>query len=453
MKTKAVSGIMLTLLLTIMLALAFNIQSVKSDWTWTETIYIRADGSVEPDTAPISSVDNVSYTFTDNIYDEIVVERSNVIVDGNGYTLQGIGSGNGFSLTSVSNVTIKNTNINNFTFGIRARFSSCSVSGNNITNNGYGIWLESSYNNSLYGNNITNNNGGISLADGSWRNNISRNNIKANNGRGIGIYYWSGSNSIYGNNITNNNGGILIDDSSYNTISGNNVTANNDYGICITSHADVAFAESNIISGNILRNHNYGVYLVSRLRGELTTYNNTICENSITNTSYGIYIDYSSNNIIYHNNFINNTYQVQSHDSTNVWDDGYPSGGNYWSDYIAKGGYDADGDGIGDIPYVIAANNRDRYPLMEPWSSIPTMIKSLIRTVVFWNLPKGTENGLTSKLDDVIQLLNKGNENGAIHKLVNLIDQVEALRGKKLTNEQADYLITEAQRIIDLIRG
>ena len=61
---KAVSGIMLTLLLIGMLTLAFNIQPAKA----SGTIYIRADGSVEPDSAPISSVDNVTYTFFDNIY-------------------------------------------------------------------------------------------------------------------------------------------------------------------------------------------------------------------------------------------------------------------------------------------------------------------------------------------------------------------------------------------------
>jgi len=64
MNGKAVSGIIVTLLLTGMLTLTFNIQPAKA----SGTIYIRADGSVEPDTAPISSVDNVTYTFFDRTY-------------------------------------------------------------------------------------------------------------------------------------------------------------------------------------------------------------------------------------------------------------------------------------------------------------------------------------------------------------------------------------------------
>ena len=68
------------------------------------------------------------------------------------------------------------------------------------------------------------------------------------------------------------------------------------------------------------------------------------------------------------------------------------------------------------------------------------------------DLPKGTENSLTRKLDASLHLLSKGNENGAIHKLMDFINQVEALKGKKLTEEQANQLISEAQRIINLIQ-
>ncbi len=46
------------------------------------TIYIRSDGSVEPEGTPIFSLDNVTYTFTDNINVSIVVERNNIVVDG-----------------------------------------------------------------------------------------------------------------------------------------------------------------------------------------------------------------------------------------------------------------------------------------------------------------------------------------------------------------------------------
>lgn len=69
---------MLTLLVISMLTLAFNSYVVKA----SGTIYIRADGSVEG-TTDISTVDNVTYIFTNDIYDSIVVERSNIIVDGN----------------------------------------------------------------------------------------------------------------------------------------------------------------------------------------------------------------------------------------------------------------------------------------------------------------------------------------------------------------------------------
>ena len=262
-------------------------------------IYVRADGIVDPPDAPISSVDNVTYTFTDNINGSIVVERDNILVDGAGYILQGMGSGEGVYLSYRSNVTIKNMEIKTFELGIYLYSSyNNSISGNNITNNDYGIWLSYSSNNTISGNTIT-----------------------ANNRRGIWLSE-SSNNTISGNNITNNDDGIFLSSSSNNTISGNNITNN---GRC-------------------------GIYLV--------------------------YPSYSSNNNIYHNNFINNTYQVVTRDGyMNVWDNGYPSGGNFWSDYtgvdVKNGPYqnETESDGIGDTPYVIDGNNQDNYPLMYPWGA------------------------------------------------------------------------------------
>jgi hypothetical protein len=120
MKLKAVSGIMLSLLLIGMLILTFNIQTVKA----SGTIYIKADGSIDPPIANITTIDNITYTFIGNINESIVVERDSIVVDGAGYTVQGTGSGTGINLTNRSNVTITNMKIMAFTHGIRLDQSS-----------------------------------------------------------------------------------------------------------------------------------------------------------------------------------------------------------------------------------------------------------------------------------------------------------------------------------------
>jgi len=358
---------MLTLLLISMLTLAFNIQPVKSDWTWTETVYIRADGSIDPPTAPISTTDNVTYTLTGNItsdVDGIIIERDNIIVDGAGYTVQGAGAHEykGISLSGRSNVTIKSMKIEAFDCGIFLYHSSGStISKNNVTNNSRGISFGSSDNNSICGNNIANNWDGIYL--GSSSNNSVIGNTVTNNGYGITLEYSSINNCIRGNNITNNEwwGINLYDSSSNNSIAGNNVTNNEEDGISLDMSSS-----NNSIRGNNVASNTYGIRL-------WYSPNNIVSKNNVTSNWYGIYLRQSSNSIFYHNDFVNNLHQVCMHapdpgetSSINAWDDGYPSGGNYWSDYT---GVDADGDGIGDTPYVIDENNTDRYPLMNPWGS------------------------------------------------------------------------------------
>jgi len=90
--------------------------------------------------------------------------------------------------------------------------------------------------------------------------------------------------------------------------------------------------------------------------------NNTIIGNTfMTNLHCGFHLDFSENNVIYHNNFVNSP--VHSHDSTNIWDNG--AEGNYWSDYQ---GEDVDGDGLGDTftPHL----GLDSHPLVERWSTL-----------------------------------------------------------------------------------
>ena len=167
MEKKTVSAIVLTLLLTSMLTLAFNIQPAKAEGT----IYIRADGSIDPPTAPISTIDDVTYIFTDNIYDSIIVERSNIVLDGKGHTIQGTGvyGSAGIGLQNVNNVTIKNTIIIDTALGILFGFSSNNtISNNNIANNGVGIILAYSFNNTVVGNMFTNDGLIVAYSMGIW---------------------------------------------------------------------------------------------------------------------------------------------------------------------------------------------------------------------------------------------------------------------------------------------
>jgi hypothetical protein len=76
----------------------------------------------------------------------------------------------------------------------------------------------------------------------------------------------------------------------------------------------------------------------------------------------------------------------------------------------------------------------------------------LTKTVEAWSLPKGTENSLTSKLEAAYHLLNMDNRYAALQHLTVFVKKVEALREKKLTNEQADHLTARAQRVINLIK-
>jgi PKD repeat protein len=77
--------------------------------------------------------------------------------------------------------------------------------------------------------------------------------------------------------------------------------------------------------------------------------------------------------------------------------------------------------------------------------------EDLIDDIEEMDLPPDFENSLIQKLNNAIQSFENGQPNAAMHKLNAFINQVEAQRGKKITNEQADLLVNNAQQIIDVL--
>ncbi len=206
---------------------------------------------------------------------------------------------------------------------------------------------------------ISNTNTGIEVL---YSNNINimDNNI-SNNGDGIYSEHLSDSN-IMGNDISGNNGSgiMLLQEQDNNIIKNNYISSNTDSGIVLSG-----WPSNNVIAYNSISNNDYGIKLF--LASE-----NLITNNNIFNNNYGIHLTGSSYNRIYYNNIVDNVNQAYDNKDTNLWNDTYPTGGNYWSDYSGVDKFNGPNqdilgnDGIGDTPYVIDADSIDEYPLIEP---------------------------------------------------------------------------------------
>jgi len=352
-------------------------------------------------------------------------------------------------------VTVKNFIITNCTYGIRQQQSSGStIENNNIYNTDFPIKLENSSSSTVLNNIVELASHGI-LLDYSTNNTITLNNcsncvaagiiLQNSDGNIINhnklrdndiLITFSNGNQLTGNEVTNTEKGydcISLTNSASNTVSGN-LLVNNGNGPGIELNSE----NYDTIQSNIISNCSKGIWLQGK-----NNYNK-IFSNALTNNSpYGINLDESDSNQVFGNSiklsqqgsdteiaielsnsssnaFYSNTVSeypvvvrlaggasnriygnkmlspqpivILSNAINTKWDNGYPAGGNFWSNYAGSDAHsgsnqqEAGNDGIGDTACQLRAYNDkyfdsahavvafDNYPLMMEWTN-PTITK------------------------------------------------------------------------------
>lgn len=242
------------------------------------------------------------------------------------------------ALVNSTNIIVKDLKLEKNFDGVIAVYST-SITIQNITStsNNYGIHFVSSNSSIINQNNIQENYAGF-LLDLSNDNDISKNNF-SNNQIGLQFSYSpliperrSAENSIHENNIAGNNDGIQAIGAISNKFCSNKIA-------------------NNTRSGTLLSGSAYNIF----------------CGNTFSENTWGFACQNSSQNLVFNNNFINNTSQVfYTDNSINWWNNARAIGGNYWSDNVVV---DNDLDGIDDMPHAINFNNMDNYPLAGTFSN------------------------------------------------------------------------------------
>ncbi len=139
----------------------------------------------------------------------------------------------------------------------------------------------------------------------------------------IGMYVWTPNNTVTGCSVSDNIVGVLLS------------------------------GDSNILTKNYISGNEEGVFFGVNQPG---------------NEPLAI--------VLVHNSFVDNVVHFSgcfcevynASEPIHTWDDGKE--GNYWDTY---NGTDADGDGLGDIPYIIDVQNQDRFPLTRSLASPPAV--------------------------------------------------------------------------------
>ncbi|MCD6240416.1 hypothetical protein J7K27_02685 [Candidatus Bathyarchaeota archaeon] len=355
---------------------------------WTGTVYIRADGSIEPTTAPIQRIEDI-YKLLKDVQGGIVIEASNIIFDGQGYRIEGNFTNFGIKLEHTSGVIVRNVMIKR-----------CAIA----------VYITNCHNITVSHLKISD----LKPADGFYMGHVDSN-VEV---LGIGIYVKDCSHLVINSNSLYCCIGGILGFGIYNSnFTGNSIHSSNTFYIDVSTHTGIPYPYGlriSCCSYCYFHKNSIGPFFTrpALIQGGS---NDTFLENGfstldihifnsqfIRNTVNCLTIEGDYNKIfenkigeihvkgrknkIFHND-------ISGHASSfpnNFWDDGYPSGGNYWEiiknrDGIIQGKRYCDdkhginqnepgSDGIFDLPYLISGGaGIDRYPLAHPYHS-PDMV-------------------------------------------------------------------------------
>jgi len=295
------------------------------------TVYINPDGRVNPKTPSIATSDNITYTLTEDVIEAIVVERSDITLNGNGHELQAdpvaAANGSGIALagtyhstthivTGLSNVTVENVKIRGFAYGIVVQSPNATIRGNNVTDCGsIGIFLRYSPMCSVATNYVSHNIWGVYL----W----NSPNCELQNNTMVGDHYNLGVDGNIGafeNSISTSNtvNGKIV----YYLVNQNNIvidpsTCPNPGYLALVNSTDIAVQNLNFASnqdGILLVNTNNSrisnVYATENYAGIVLAWSSNVTVESCTasiNFESGIGLYSSDNCTITSNTVINQT--------------------------------------------------------------------------------------------------------------------------------------------------
>lgn len=366
MSKKLVSEMSLALIFVCMLALEFKIEVVEAEArTWIVDDNGPADFHTIQEAINVASEGDTISVYSGTYFESVGLKKAVSLIGENRITTVIYG-----------NIRIEADWVNITGFSITGGADSaiyfpryCShttVSNCNIFNNDKGMYsYEPCSHTSMIDCNIFNNRYGIVLYGASHV--VKGCNVFSNDFQGIALYTPSSDCIIENCSVWNNrdHGAISVAVSSDHVIK-NSWIFNNTLGVSFVGNG-INPVTHHVVTNCDISTNIYGIYLSSTLHSHINITNCNISDNE-----WGVSIrPYSYSNSIYHNNFIGNANQAKD-ESTNSWDDGYPSGGNYWSDYsgvdVYSGPYqnETGSDGIGDTSHSIDIENEDEYPLMNP---------------------------------------------------------------------------------------